>query len=148
MRCNGLCCPLGGRISENCDSNDCNRCWCCFDSCFTGIDRYLIDVNITNEDRFTQIEEWFRSFNCWPLPLVTIVFCIVEIVYYVYLTVQPDTYNSELLASDLIWKSDVRYEAWRWFTYSLCHGSATHLGLNITLQILIGIFVEFEHKVG
>ena len=36
---------------------------------------------------------------------------------------------------------------WRWFTYSFCHGSPLHLGLNVALQILIGVFVEFEHKV-
>ena len=37
------------------------------------------DVGQPKEERYAQIEEWFRAFNCWPLPFVTIVCVIVEI---------------------------------------------------------------------
>ena len=64
-----------------------------------------------------------------------------------YLSNLPDIYINELRESPYIWKPELRSDWWRWFTYSWCHGSKTHLTMNLALQILLGIFVEFEHKV-
>ena len=35
----------------------------------------------------------------------------------------------------------------RWFTYSFCHGGLTHLTMNIVSKALLGLFLEFQHKV-
>ena len=147
MRCKGLCCPLGRTVSDYFYKIGCNRCWCCFDLCFKCTNNYLVDPGVKSDSRYAQIEEWFRSFNCWPMPLVTIVFCTIEIAYYAYLMQLPDVYNNELLRSDLIWKSNVRSDSWRWFTYSFCHGGKMHLTMNVALQFMLGLYVEFEHKV-
>ena len=56
-------------------------------------------------------------------------------------------YNEALLNSDYIWLPHRRNDWWRWITYSFCHGGLQHLTVNVALQILLGIFVEFEHKV-
>ena len=148
MRCKGCLCPLDGAVSSFLYRNGLTRCWCCFNSCFRFVSSYLVDLSATKSyEANAQIEEWFRGYNCWPLPLVTIVFCTWEIYYYFLLASQSDVYNNLLLQSPFIWKPESRDELWRWFSYSLCHGSATHLGMNAALQVLLGIFIEFEHKV-
>jgi len=145
LKCKGLICPLGGTISEKCFECGCTRCWCCFDECFHCIDDFLISDDGTKDERYSQIEEWFRAFNCWPLPLVTICAAVIEIVYFTQLYA-TENMNDSLLKSPLIWKATHRKDFWRWFTYSFCHGSILHLVLNLICKILLGIFVEFEHK--
>ena len=61
MRCKGLCCPLGGTCSEYLYKNGCNRCWCCFNPCFSFTNEYLIDIDLKSEEKYAQIEEWFRK---------------------------------------------------------------------------------------
>ena len=70
---------------------------------------------------------------------------VVEIVYFTELYA-TENMNDSLLKSPLIWKATNRKDFWRWFTYSFCHGSILHLVLNLICKILLGIFVEFEHK--
>ncbi|CBY15075.1 unnamed protein product [Oikopleura dioica] len=84
---------------------------------------FLIDENISpRPQKYEQIEEWFRSFNCQPLPLVTI------------------------LASPLLWQYEKKSVCYIWLTYSFSHGSLTHLLSNLFLKIFLGLFVEMEHK--
>ena len=108
-----------------------------------------------------ETEEWFRGFNCWPLPLLTLSMCLIETYYYVMFTIAPD-YVDALLDTGLAWTPKTRNEThrfiiylvlnryinyFRWFTYSFLHGGSSHFFTNIMLQVMVGLLIEMEHKV-
>lgn len=147
MRCKTLCCPLGSACSNRCYEAGMTRCWCCFDRMHDCTESFLIDENIpTRPQTYEQIEEWFRSFNCQPLPLVTIITTIIEVAYFMYLRGLPGDYNDNILASPLLWRYERKSVWYIWITYSFCHGSVTHLLSNLFLKVFLGLFVEMEHK--
>ena len=104
--------------------------------------------------------EWFRSFNCWPLPLLTLSMCLIETYYYVSLSMASD-HNDALHDTGLVWTPITRNEThrfisslptcilfqFRWFTYSFLHVDLSHFLGNILLQIMVGLWIEMEHKV-
>ena len=62
-----------------------------------------------------ETEEWFRGFNCWPLPLLTLSMCLIETYYYVTFSMEP-VYVDALLDTGLAWTPKTRNETHRFVT--------------------------------
>ena len=39
-----------------------------------------------------------------------------------------------------------QHEAWRYLSYCLVHHSWSHMVINLALQLLVGLLLEFVHK--
>jgi len=85
-------------------------------------------------ENYSVKEEWLRHYSCWPLPWLTICAVSIEFYYYIYRD------------SSLIWKPKYKFELHRWFTYSFLHVGPRHFFTNVCFQIILGLFVEYEHK--
>lgn len=107
----------------------------------------LIDPNLDEDERFLQIEEWLRGFSVWPLPLLTLTTVIVEIAVFLHFRMQRVSFTQMLLESPMLFTQHKKMEIWRWFTYSFCHASGIHLLGNVISKLLLGLFLEIEHKV-
>lgn len=145
MKCKCSCCPKV--VPQILLQNGCDRCLCCFTQCFRCTDSMLIDPNLDEDERFLQIEEWLRGFSVWPLPLLTLTTVIVEIAVFLHFRMQRVSFTQMLLESPMLFTQHKKMEIWRWFTYSFCHASGIHLLGNVISKLLLGLFLEIEHKV-
>ena len=116
IRCESLCCSTG--VGNKLYENGITRCFCCFDCCFGFVQRHLISDGREGlhsdpyTNRMEETEEWFRGFNCWPLPLLTLIMCSIETYYFVMFS-NADNYVNALLATDLAWTPTTKNETHR-----------------------------------
>ena len=129
MRCESVCCST--RIGNWFYGKGITRCFCCFDCCFNCVQNTLISDGEYDSELYDRIvkksesaytrehtnkmietEEWFRGFNCWPLPLLTLTMCAIETYYFVMLS-NADNYRNALLDTDLAWKLNSKNEIHR-----------------------------------
>ena len=109
LRCNHFCCS--SILAERLRTAGCNRCWCCFDCCYSCcVDKRLVDHGKLHHERMIEAEEWMRGFSCWPLPLLTITMCLIELYYFVSFSTSPVGYREELKNSSLMWHPSHRDE--------------------------------------
>ena len=110
MRCEGLCCST--QLEEMLYSEyKITRCFCCFNWCFGFVQRHLVSDGLSGQ-KMIETEEWFRGFNCWPLPLLTLTMCSIETYYFIMLS-NAENYQDALLATNLAWTKDSKYETHR-----------------------------------
>ena len=168
LKCQSFCCSQ--ILAERLTFAGLNKCWCCFDRCYSFVDKRLISDWNANNQRIEETEEWMSGFSCWPLPILTITICAIELYYFTSLLTSPEEYMEELKNSTLIWHPSHRdeyhryvqfsekevshekeaiifYFHLRWFTYSFLHVGFSHFFINFLFQIALGLLIEFEHKV-
>ena len=108
LRCQSFCCsPI---FAERLSISGLNKCWCCFDCCFSLVDKRLASNRKGNNERIEETEEWMRGFSCWPLPILTITMCTIELYYFVSFSTSPEGYQEELKNSTLVWHPSHRDE--------------------------------------
>jgi rhomboid-related protein 1/2/3 len=103
--------------------------------------------------KYVEDELYISQFNClpppWFIPLVSLVIIGVFIWYAVELAKAgtPVTWLTGVPTySPLIYCPSRRYEAWRFITYAFMHSGYQHIVMNLILQIIIGVPLEWVHK--
>ena len=110
MRCEGLCCST--RLEKKLYRKyKITRCFCCFDCCFGFVQRHLVSDGRSGQ-KMIETEEWFRGFNFWPLPLLTLAMCSIETYFFIKLS-KADNYLDALQATNLAWTKNSKYETHR-----------------------------------
>ena len=110
MRCEGLCCST--RLEKKLYRKyKITRCFCCFDCCFGFVQRHLVSDGRSGQ-KMIETEEWFRGFNFWPLPLLTLAMCSIETYFFIKLS-NADNYLDALQATNLAWTKNSKYEIHR-----------------------------------
>ena len=106
-RCKSFCCSQ--TLAERLYFAGLNKCWCCFDCCYSFVENRLVSKQISHHERMEEAEEWMRDFSCWPLPILTITMCTIELYYFVHFS-SPNGYGEELKNSTLMWHPSHRDE--------------------------------------
>ena len=108
-RFKSFCCSQ--TLAERLNFAGLNKCWCCFDICYTLVVTQLgSKQKEQKEKRVEEIEEWMRGFSCWPLPILTITMCTIQLYFFVSFSLSPNDYKEELFNSTMIWDPSHRDE--------------------------------------
>ena len=96
-------------LAERLASAGLNKFWCCFECCFLLVDKLVSDEN-QPQKRMEQTEECMRGCNCWPLPILIIIICIIDLYYFVSFSISSNGYVYELVNSNLAWDPEYKNE--------------------------------------
>ncbi|KAM6474395.1 rhomboid-related protein 3 isoform 2-T2 [Liasis olivaceus] len=93
---------------------------------------------------------YYDSYTCCPPPWFMIAITIVEVAFFLYNGVVLDRFVLQVthpfyLKNSLLYHPQLRAQAWRYLTYIFMHAGIEHLGLNVVLQLLIGVPLEMVH---
>uniref|UniRef100_A0A8D2KRA0 rhomboid protease n=1 Tax=Varanus komodoensis TaxID=61221 RepID=A0A8D2KRA0_VARKO len=93
---------------------------------------------------------YYDSYTCCPPPWFMIAITIVEVAFFLYNGVVLDRFVLQVthplyLKNSLLYHPQLRAQAWRYLTYIFMHAGIEHLGLNIVLQLLVGVPLEMVH---
>ncbi|KAM9296633.1 rhomboid-related protein 3 [Gastrophryne carolinensis] len=95
--------------------------------------------------------KWFYdNYTGFPPPWFMITITIVEVAIFVYYGLVLDRFvlqvaHRKYLKNPLIFHPQLRMQAWRYLSYMLMHAGIEHLGVNVALQLLVGIPLEMVH---
>ena len=102
LRCKSFCCSQ--TLAERLNFAGLNKCLCCFDCCYSCcVEKLLVDRRKPDHERMVEAEEWMRGFSCWPLPILTITMCTIQLYFFVSFSLSPNDYTEELWNSTMIW---------------------------------------------
>ena len=108
-RCKSFCCSQ--TLAERLYSAGLNKCWCCFECCYSWcVEKRLVNHRKPDHVRIEGAEEWMRDFSCWPLPILTITMCTIQLYFFVSFSLSPNGYTEELWNSTMIWHPSHRDE--------------------------------------
>ena len=83
-------------------------------------------------------------------PFFIIIITIIQISLFIYYDQlakkQQETLTSLLIKSPFIFDPSKRHQLWRYISYALVHIDWIHLTCNISIQIIIGLPLELNHK--
>uniref|UniRef100_A0A674IJI7 rhomboid protease n=1 Tax=Terrapene triunguis TaxID=2587831 RepID=A0A674IJI7_9SAUR len=87
---------------------------------------------------------YYDSYTCCPPPWFMIV------AFFLYNGVVLDRFVLQVthplyLKNSLVYHPQLRAQAWRYLTYIFMHAGIEHLGLNVALQLLVGVPLEMVH---
>ncbi|XP_013926822.1 PREDICTED: rhomboid-related protein 3 [Thamnophis sirtalis] len=93
---------------------------------------------------------YYDSYTCCPPPWFMIAITIVEVAFFLYNGVVLDRFVLQVthpfyLKNSLLYHPQLRAQAWRYLTYIFMHAGIEHLGLNVVLQLLVGVPLEMVH---
>uniref|UniRef100_U3II17 rhomboid protease n=1 Tax=Anas platyrhynchos platyrhynchos TaxID=8840 RepID=U3II17_ANAPP len=93
---------------------------------------------------------YYDSYTCCPPPWFMITITIVEVAFFLYNGVVLDRFVLQVthplyLKNALLYHPQLRAQAWRYLTYIFMHAGIEHLGLNVVLQLLVGVPLEMVH---
>nr|XP_009677241.1 PREDICTED: rhomboid-related protein 3 isoform X7 [Struthio camelus australis] len=93
---------------------------------------------------------YYDSYTCCPPPWFMITITIVEVAFFLYNGVVLDRFVLQVthplyLKNSLVYHPQLRAQAWRYLTYIFMHAGIEHLGLNVVLQLLVGVPLEMVH---
>nr|XP_042696948.1 rhomboid-related protein 3 isoform X1 [Chrysemys picta bellii] len=93
---------------------------------------------------------YYDSYTCCPPPWFMIAITIVEVAFFLYNGVVLDRFVLQVthplyLKNSLVYHPQLRAQAWRYLTYIFMHAGIEHLGLNVVLQLLVGVPLEMVH---
>ncbi|XP_078506923.1 rhomboid-related protein 3 [Lissotriton helveticus] len=93
---------------------------------------------------------YYDNYTGCPPPWFMIAITILEIAFFVYYGLVLDRFVLQVthplyLKNPLVYHPQLREQAWRYLSYALMHAGIEHLGLNIVLQLLVGIPLEMVH---
>ena len=89
-------------------------------------------------------QQYSNHYSCWPLPIFTVATTVIQIVLFTYYCIGDSDLDS-LVESPLIYRTDKRIQAWRFFTYGLLHAGWSHLVFNLLVQMVVGLPLEMVH---
>ncbi|XP_066442369.1 uncharacterized protein [Eleutherodactylus coqui] len=102
--------------------------------------------------------KWFYdNYTGCPPPWFMITVTIVEVAIFVYYGLLLDrfvlqvTHSQYLKKNPLVYHPQLRAQMWRYLSYMFMHAGIEHLGMNVALQLLVGVPLEMVHgalKVG
>ncbi|XP_062827081.1 rhomboid-related protein 3 isoform X4 [Anolis carolinensis] len=93
---------------------------------------------------------YYDSYTCCPPPWFMIAITIVEVAFFLYNGVVLDRFVLQVthplyLKNSLLYHPQLRAQAWRYLTYIFMHAGIEHLGLNVVLQLVVGVPLEMVH---
>ncbi|XP_078241294.1 rhomboid-related protein 3 isoform X1 [Pogona vitticeps] len=93
---------------------------------------------------------YYDSYTCCPPPWFMIAITLVEVAFFIYNGVVLDRFVLQVthplyLKNPLLYHPQLRAQAWRYLTYIFMHAGIEHLGLNVVLQLLVGVPLEMVH---
>ncbi|XP_018091039.1 rhomboid-related protein 3 isoform X3 [Xenopus laevis] len=96
--------------------------------------------------------KWFYdNYTGCPPPWFIITVTIVEVAFFVYYGLVLDrfvlqaTHPGYLKSNPLVYHPQLRVQAWRYLSYMFMHAGIEHLGVNVALQLLVGVPLEMVH---
>nr|XP_058139838.1 rhomboid-related protein 3 isoform X1 [Dasypus novemcinctus] len=93
---------------------------------------------------------YYDSYTCCPPPWFMITVTLLEVAFFLYNGVSLDQFvlqvtHPRYLKNSLVYHPQLRAQAWRYLTYIFMHAGVEHLGLNVVLQLLVGVPLEMVH---
>nr|XP_006635286.2 PREDICTED: rhomboid-related protein 3 isoform X3 [Lepisosteus oculatus] len=93
---------------------------------------------------------YYDNYTCCPPPWLILAITIAEVAVFVYYGVLLDRWVLQVshplfLKGALVYHPQLRAQAWRYLSYIFMHAGIEHLGLNVTLQLLVGVPLEMVH---
>ncbi|XP_029706834.1 rhomboid-related protein 3 isoform X2 [Takifugu rubripes] len=93
---------------------------------------------------------YFDSYTYCPPPWLILTITIAEVVVFMYYGFQLDRLvlqvsSPSFLKSPLPYHPQLRAQAWRYLSYIFMHTGIEHLGLNMAMQLLVGVPLEMVH---
>ncbi|ELW61784.1 Rhomboid-related protein 3 [Tupaia chinensis] len=97
---------------------------------------------------------YYDSYTCCPPPWFMITVTLLEartrVAFFLYNGVSLDQFvlqvtHPHYLKNSLVYHPQLRAQAWRYLTYIFMHAGIEHLGLNVVLQLLVGVPLEMVH---
>uniref|UniRef100_A0A4W4ENB3 Rhomboid-related protein 3 n=1 Tax=Electrophorus electricus TaxID=8005 RepID=A0A4W4ENB3_ELEEL len=93
---------------------------------------------------------YFDSYAYCPPPWLILAITITEMVVFMYYGLQLDRWvlqvsSPSFLKSPLPYHPQRRAQAWRYLSYIFMHAGIEHLGLNMAMQLLVGVPLEMVH---
>ncbi|XP_045693438.1 rhomboid-related protein 3 isoform X3 [Phyllostomus hastatus] len=93
---------------------------------------------------------YYDSYTCCPPPWFMITVTLLEVAFFLYNGVSLDQFvlqvtHPHYLQNSLVYHPQLRAQAWRYLTYIFMHAGVEHLGLNVALQLLVGVPLEMVH---
>ena len=111
---------------------------------------HLEEVQSSKFKQYLRVAAYADHYRWWPPPFFTIATVLtltgVHIHHSVLLASQPLPLPAGPLCSPFILHPGKRYQAWRFFTYSLVHATGyEHLLVNLVLLLLVALPLEMSH---
>ncbi|KAM9209420.1 rhomboid-related protein 3 isoform 1-T1 [Dugong dugon] len=93
---------------------------------------------------------YYDSYTCCPPPWFMITVTLLEVAFFLYNGVSLNQFvlqvtHPHYLKNSLVYHPQLRAQAWRYLTYIFMHAGIEHLGLNVVLQLLVGVPLEMVH---
>ncbi|XP_048054391.1 rhomboid-related protein 3 [Megalobrama amblycephala] len=93
---------------------------------------------------------YFDSYTYCPPPWLMLVITIAEVVVFIYYGLQLNRWVLQVsspyfLKGPLPYHPQLRVQAWRYLSYIFMHAGIEHLGLNMAMQLLVGVPLEMVH---
>ncbi|XP_044795475.1 rhomboid-related protein 3 isoform X5 [Bubalus bubalis] len=93
---------------------------------------------------------YYDSYTCCPPPWFMITVTLLEVAFFLYNGVSLGQFvlqvtHPRYLKNALVYHPQLRAQAWRYLTYIFMHAGIEHLGLNVVLQLLVGVPLEMVH---
>ncbi|XP_067230541.1 rhomboid-related protein 3 isoform X2 [Chanodichthys erythropterus] len=93
---------------------------------------------------------YFDSYTYCPPPWLMLVITIAEVVVFIYYGLQLNRWVLQVsspyfLKGPLPYHPQLRAQAWRYLSYIFMHAGIEHLGLNMSMQLLVGVPLEMVH---
>ncbi|GAB1296551.1 Rhomboid-related protein 3 [Apodemus speciosus] len=93
---------------------------------------------------------YYDSYTCCPPPWFMITVTLLEVALFLYNGVLLDQFvlqvtHPRYLKNSLVYHPQLRAQAWRYVTYIFMHAGVEQLGLNVVLQLLVGVPLEMVH---
>ncbi|XP_030866852.2 rhomboid-related protein 3 isoform X2 [Gorilla gorilla gorilla] len=93
---------------------------------------------------------YYDSYTCCPPPWFMITVTLLEVAFFLYNGVSLGQFvlqvtHPRYLKNSLVYHPQLRAQVWRYLTYIFMHAGIEHLGLNVVLQLLVGVPLEMVH---
>uniref|UniRef100_A0A672LY88 rhomboid protease n=2 Tax=Sinocyclocheilus grahami TaxID=75366 RepID=A0A672LY88_SINGR len=93
---------------------------------------------------------YFDSYTYCPPPWLMLAITIAEVVVFMYYGFQLNRWVLQVsspyfLKGPLPYHPQLRAQAWRYLSYIFMHAGIEHLGLNMAMQLLVGVPLEMVH---
>merc|ERR1719150_1162954 len=109
------------------------------------------DQKEKNAEMLDNLEKgaYAEVFRTCPPPLFMITISLLQVgifIYYASLHHQSSSWTGNApLCSSLIYNPHLRRQVWRYLTYSLGHSGISHILLNVSMQLVVGLVLEMSH---
>eukprot|EP00041_Stephanoeca_diplocostata_P004400 m.44462 g.44462 ORF g.44462 m.44462 type:complete len:365 (-) comp15095_c0_seq1:164-1258(-) len=95
--------------------------------------------------------EKLNTYKFWPPPIFMVIISIVQLGVFLHFSAEECDSQPTLsecpksFSSKLAYRMCCREQVWRFFSYALVHAGWGHLLVNITVQLIFGVYLEILH---